>query len=152
MNVRWMIRSDLPRVLEIERLCFQYPWNEADFLKVLRVRSVIGMVVALQDELLGYMIYDLKKSSIKLLSIAVDPCVIGTGVGYEMIKKLKTKLHDRRIEVQVSVRESNTYALRWLARQGFKAVEFARRPYVETDEDAIIMKFRRYVISNGERA
>ena len=45
VHIRWMIRRDMPGVLEIEKLSFEYPWTEEDFIRCLRRRNCIGMVV-----------------------------------------------------------------------------------------------------------
>ena len=43
-SIRWMIRRDMPEVLEIEQLSFDYPWLAGDFSGYLRNRNVIGLV------------------------------------------------------------------------------------------------------------
>ena len=32
VQIRWLIRRDMPEVLEIERATFEYAWTEEDFL------------------------------------------------------------------------------------------------------------------------
>ena len=44
VHIRWMIRRDMPEVLQTEQLSFEYAWNEEDFLRCLRQRNCIGMV------------------------------------------------------------------------------------------------------------
>ena len=44
VHIRWMIRRDMPEVLQIERTSFEYPWSEEDFIRCLRQRNCIGMV------------------------------------------------------------------------------------------------------------
>ena len=44
VQIRWMIRRDMPEVLDIERLSFEFAWTEEDFLCCLRQRNCIGMV------------------------------------------------------------------------------------------------------------
>jgi ribosomal-protein-alanine N-acetyltransferase len=42
VQIRWMIRRDMPEVLEIERQSFEFSWTEEDFLCCLRQRNCIG--------------------------------------------------------------------------------------------------------------
>ena len=44
IQIRWMIRKDMPAVLQIERDSFEYHWQEEDFLSCVRQRNCIGMV------------------------------------------------------------------------------------------------------------
>ena len=73
LHIRWMIRRDLPTVLEIEESNFEFPWTEDDFLRCLRQRNCIGMVVELDDEIVGFMIYELHTNRLHILNFAVAP-------------------------------------------------------------------------------
>jgi len=42
VHIRWMIRRDMPEILEIERQSFEFPWCEEDFVRCLRQRNCIG--------------------------------------------------------------------------------------------------------------
>ena len=44
VHIRWMIRRDMPEVLQTEQESFDYSWTEEDFLRCLRQRNCIGMV------------------------------------------------------------------------------------------------------------
>ena len=43
-RIRWICRGDMSEVLEIENLCFDYPWTEDDFMRSLRQSDTIGVV------------------------------------------------------------------------------------------------------------
>lgn len=53
VNVRWMIRSDMPWLLQIEDESFEFPWSEEDFLACLRQRNCVGMVAQSGNKILG---------------------------------------------------------------------------------------------------
>ena len=59
VHIRWMIRRDMPDVLEIERQDFEFPWIDEDFIRCLRQRNCIGMVAEHEDHVVGFMIYEL---------------------------------------------------------------------------------------------
>ena len=63
VHIRWMIRRDMPSVLGIEQSCFEFAWNEDDFIRCLRQRNCIGMVAEIDDEIVGFMIYETAQES-----------------------------------------------------------------------------------------
>ena len=72
-RLRWMVRRDFRDVLDIETWSFAFPWSEEDFSQSLRSRNCIGMVLAENDETVGFMIYELVKTRVRLLKLAVAP-------------------------------------------------------------------------------
>ena len=107
-HVRWLIRRDLPAVLRIEDASFREPWTEDEFVQSLRLRNVIGMVAEHQDLVISYMIYELHRDSIHLLSIAVHPDFRRQGVGTAMLAKLASKLeYQRRGKITTFASEIN---------------------------------------------
>jgi ribosomal-protein-alanine N-acetyltransferase len=143
IHVRWMIRSDMPDVLEIERLCFEFPAIEQDFIQQLRQRNCIGMVVEAKDVILGFMIYELHRDKLELLDFAVLPAAQGKGVGTAMINKLVNKLDpNRRRRVCLNIRDTNLDAHLWFARRGFTATKIIRSPFDDVDEDAYRFVYR----------
>lgn len=146
-DIRWMIRRDLPEVLAIEHLSFDFPWSEDDFIRVLRQRNCIGMVV---DEtkrkkhiVAGYMIYELHKARLHLLSLAVHPKFRRTGVGRMFVDKLKGKLnHNRRTRITLETCESNLGSLFFWKSMGFLATGLLKNFYDACDDDAIAMQYR----------
>lgn len=143
VSIRWMIRRDLERVLEIEKLNFEYPWNEQDFLESLRTKNKIGMVATYNDEVVGFMMYELCKTRIQILNIAVMPRYKGKSVGIQMIDKLKSKLSNfKRTKLRLDIRESNLDAQLFFKALGFKAINVLKSYYEETDEDAYVMQYK----------
>ena len=58
-----MIRRDMPEVIPIETASFEFPWSEDDFVRCLRQRNCIGMVAEMDDQVVGFMIYELHKTA-----------------------------------------------------------------------------------------
>lgn len=142
-HIRWMIRRDMPSVLAIEEASFEFPWSEEEFIRCLRQRNCIGMVAERSDEVVGFMIYELQKERLHLLSLAVSPSARRVGVGRKMVDKLRSKLHpDRRDRIMLEVRETNIDAQVFLRSMGFIATSVLRDFYEETHEDAYLMQFR----------
>src|SRR3974377_2236301 len=85
VHIRWMIRRDMPEVLQIEQDSFDYSWTEEDFLRCLRQLNSIGMVAEHAEKVVGFMIYELHKSKLHILNFAVCPSYRRTGIGGQMI-------------------------------------------------------------------
>ena len=142
-HIRWMIRRDMPEVLGIESDSFEFPWCENDFLRCLRQRNCIGMVAERNNEVVGFMIYELHKSRLHILNFAVSARYRRVGVGTQMIAKLLGKLStDRRNRILLEVRETNLAAQLFFRATGFRAVSVLRQFYEDTPEDAYLMQFR----------
>lgn len=143
VHIRWMIRRDMPEVLQIEQDSFDYSWTEEDFLRCLRQRNCIGMVAEAGERVIGFMIYELHKSKLHILNFAVCPSCRRTGIGGQMIAKLIGKLSShRRTKITLAVRESNLNAQLFFRAQDFKATKVLRNYYEDSGEDAYQMQFR----------
>lgn len=143
VHIRWMIRRDMPEVLEIERQSFEFPWSDEDFVRCLRQRNCIGMVAEHDDRVVGYMIYELQKNRIHVLNFAVAADRRRQGVGSQMVAKLVAKLSAQgRTRILLEVRETNLPAQLFFRANGFRAVSVLRNYYEDTPEDAYLMQYR----------
>jgi [ribosomal protein S18]-alanine N-acetyltransferase len=143
VHIRWMIRRDMPEVLAIESEGFEFPWCEDDFLRCLRQRNCIGMVAEHDDQIVGFMIYELHKQRLHVLNFAVAARFRRTGVASQMATKLIAKLStQRRSRILLEVRETNLAAQLFFRSAGFRAVSVLRSFYEDTPEDAYLMQYR----------
>jgi len=142
-HIRWMIRRDMPEVLAIEAASFEFPWLEDDFIRCLRQRNCIGMVAEHDDQVVGFMIYELNKNRIQVLNFAAAPEMRRRGVGTQMVRKLIGKLSaQRRTRILLEVRETNLAAQLFFRDSGFRAISVLRDYYEDTPEDAYLMQYR----------
>jgi len=143
VHIRWMIRRDMPEVLQAEQESFEYAWTEEDFLKCLRQRNCIGMVAEHGEKVVGFMIYELHKAKLHILNFAVHPSWRRHGVGGQMVAKLISKLSShRRTSITLEVRETNLAAQVFFGKQGFRAQRVLRSFYEDSGEDAFLMEYR----------
>lgn len=143
VHIRWMIRRDMPEVLEIEKSSFEFPWSEEDFIRCLRQRNCIGMVAEYDESVVGFMIYELHKNQLHVLNFAVRPDFRRRAVGTQMVDKLIGKLsQQRRNRVVLEIRETNLAAQLFFRRSDFRAVSVLRDYYDDTVEDAYVMQYR----------
>jgi ribosomal-protein-alanine N-acetyltransferase len=133
----------MPEVLNIEEVSFEFPWSEDDFIRCLRQRNCIGMVAEHDENVVGFMIYELHKTRLHVLNFCVSPEYRRRGVGSQMINKLVGKLsHQRRTRIMLEVRETNLSAQLFFRRLAFRAISVLRDFYEDTAEDAYLMQFR----------
>lgn len=142
VHIRWMIRRDMPEVLQTEQLSFEYPWTEEDFLRCLRQRNCIGMVAEQGEKVVGFMIYELHKCKLHILNFAVHPAWHRKSVGAQMVAKLISKLSShRRTRITLEVRETNLAAQLFFRKQEFRAIRVLRAFYEDSGEDAFLMQY-----------
>src|SRR5438045_2199892 len=143
VHIRWMIRRDMPEVLQAERESFEFSWSEEDFLRCLRQRNCIGMVAEHGEKVVGFMIYELHKNRLHILNFAVHPGWRRLSVGAQMVAKLISKLSShRRTRITLEVRETNLAAQLFFRKQEFRAVRVLRAFYEDSGEDAFLMEYR----------
>ena len=142
VHIRWMIRRDTPEVMAIEQAGFGRPKTEEEILAMLRRRNCIGMVAEQGERVVGFMIYELHKTSVRILDFAVHPDRRRMGAGAQMAAKLAGKLSShRRTRLAIHVRETNLAAQLFFASQGFRAVDVLREHFDDTEEDAYAMVY-----------
>src|SRR5215831_4898897 len=143
VHIRWMIRRDMPEVLQAEQSSFEFAWTEEDFLRCLRQRNCIGMVAECGEKVVGFMIYELHKTKLHILNFAVHPAYRRHGVGAQMVAKLVSKLSShRRTRITLEVRETNLAAQLFFHKQEFRASRVLRGFYSDSGEDAFLMEYR----------
>jgi ribosomal-protein-alanine N-acetyltransferase len=142
VHIRWMIRRDMPEVMEIDRRSFEFSWQEEDFVRLLRQRNCIGMVAERDERVIGFMLYELHKNRLHILNFAVHPDFRRRQVGKQMVEKLIGKLGlGRRNRIMLEVREGNLPAQQFFREQRFRAISLLRDFYEDTTEDAYLMQF-----------
>jgi ribosomal-protein-alanine N-acetyltransferase len=145
LHLRWLIRTDMPEVIGIEAANFPYPWSEEDFIKCLRQRDCIGFVAEHNERIAGFMLYQLHKKRIHILSLAVHASLHRKGVGRALVERLKGKLSKgsvARTRIHAEVRERNLEAQLFLRELGFKVVSVLQAFYDDTPEDAYLFEFK----------
>ena len=110
-QIRWLIRRDMDEVLAIERSSFEFPWTEEEFLCCLRQRNCIGTVAELDHEIVGFMIYELHQSMLRILNFAVSPNLRRQGVAPKWCNAWLTNCHNSDVEKSCSKCAKPTWML-----------------------------------------
>ena len=134
-HIRWMIRRDMPEVLLIECSSFDLPWEETDFIKTLRQCNCIGIVIERGTDVVGYVLYELNKTSLTILNFAVHPNHRLQGAGTALINKLKSKLTEqRRNQLKLIISEKNLGGQLFFKTQSLYADKVIRNHWREGKE------------------
>ncbi len=142
IQLRWMIRRDMPEVLAIEQEAFEFPWSDEDFTRCLRQRNCIGMVAEVGDSVVAFMIYELHRTRLHVLNFAVRRSHRRLGIGTQMMGKLFAKLSvERRDRILLEVRERNLPAQVFFRSLGYRAITVLKDFYEDSTEDAYLMQF-----------
>lgn len=129
--VRWITKSDMPSVLEIESHR-KYPWSLKVFEKFLGYKDCMGIVAEKDGEIFAFAVYMRLNSRFEILNLAVSPGKRRQRTATKIIEKFKSKLDSKLNEIWVMVRESNTAAQLFFKSAGFTAVSI--RPAEFWDE------------------
>ena len=151
VKLRWLIRRDMAEVLDIEAASFAHPWNEKEFIRMLRERNTIGRVAecttgypgADDNPVAGYVIYELRQRGIYLHNFAVHPDNRRRGVGREMMGEMIRKLSNQhRPRLQMHVADTNLDGHLFLKAMGLRAVGVVAGHYEKYGQDGYLFQFR----------
>lgn len=118
MHVRWLIRRDMPTILELEARTKPEPLTESEIVKHLRLRNVIGLVAGDDDIIEGYVLYTLHKKHLDIFRM----CVYHEGAAFSLVNHLSQKLYlPRRTHMDVHISLSDLPILNAMKAFGFVA-------------------------------
>ena len=138
----------LPRVLELEKLCFSLPWSREAFLPELHDPGCRWLAVLKNGTVIGYAGMRAVLDEGYISNIAVDPEYRRQGVGQALMEALLAEGRRRELSfLTLEVRVSNSPARRLYARLGFREVGLRPGYYERPKEDAVLMT---YFYSQGE--
>ena len=142
VDIGYMLQRHLPEVLVIEDGCFEFPWQEDDFVCCRRQRNCLGLVAEHDGKIVGFMIYELHRTSLHILNFAVDVQLHRRGVGAAMVDELIGKLKTRgRTTIFATVGERSTRAQLFFANCGFHAVSILESFFEDSTQSAYLMKY-----------
>ena len=146
MHIRYLIRRDIPRVLEIEQDSYEFPLNEKQIIDLIRNPTTIGLVHETDaGQVVAHTIYTLHSKYMDVLTLAVHPGYRMCGVGRDVFDHLASKLtRGRRERIKFLISEANLGGLNFLKKLGLRATKVVKRPWEETHLDGIQMEFRVY--------
>jgi len=146
LEIRDAAGSDLPRILEIERLAFPTPWSLKSFERELTLPfSKITVATPAPSDpqaAIGYLCRWLVADECHILNVAVHPDFRRHGVGIFLMDAAISEATSRQAScVTLEVRRSNVAARKLYRKLNFEERRL-RRHYYGPGEDAIVMELR----------
>lgn len=136
MKIRRMEHDDIPGVLEIEKVSFPHPWERREFDHLLSgpARGHSLRVISSADGgILAYAIWQREPDAMRLLNLAVRPEYRRRALAASLIERVAR----HGSPMLADVIETNVPAQLFLKRLGWRCTEIIRRPYDESDRDAL---------------
>ena len=135
-----MTRSDVSRVMEIERQCFATPWHESAYITELSNRSAYYVVARIGDLIVGYGGLWIIADEAHITTIAVESPYRGRKIGERILVDMLEEAMARGVRrITLEVRERNVAAQNLYRKYGFAAAAIRRGYYTDNNENAVVM-------------
>lgn len=133
--------TDIPAIMEIEKLSFADPWSEISFEDEITTNDLAYYIVSLVDgKVTGYAGMWVVLDEAQLTNVALHPDYRGHGTGKEILAymiELAKQLGAAKMTLEV--RKTNQIAQRIYRNLGFAVTGTRKNYYPDNGEDAILM-------------
>lgn len=132
------LNTDMEGVMDIEELCFEYPWTESDWKRVAKGRNTVNLVVEHKKYVIGLLSYELIKDGVEILNIAIHPRFWRKGIGKKLVEQVKDRVgkDPKYNRIILHVRERNLDAQLFFRALNFQVIEIVKEHFEITNEDA----------------
>ena len=136
-------KSDVPGIIEIEKVSFSDPWDKQLFLDAIDPKDKYLMVAEGGKEIEGYIVFEkvLDEGHITNLAVADKHRKKGVAAGLvsyvlDLAKSLGIK------EIFLEVRESNEAAKKLYSKFGFREIGRRKGYYSKAGESALVLSLK----------
>ena len=139
-----MEASQLPKILEIERRGYQFPWSEGIFRDCLKAGYSGWVLTGETGDIVAYALMSMAVDEAHVLNLCVDPSHQQQGLGRFLLRHLISLARAANATiVLLEVRRSNKVATRLYESQGFQRLGLRKGYYPAADgrEDALVLGF-----------
>ncbi len=137
---RWTEQKDIHKILEIERLSFQSPWDIQTFFSILSDEECYNITALYEGQVAGYCFAQVMKKMVHILNLAVHPDFRQKGISRALVNEIISFARlSNKSYVFLEVRKTNSIAQALYVSMGFTHVFSWQRYYSDTGEDASIM-------------
>jgi ribosomal-protein-alanine N-acetyltransferase len=139
-----MEASQLPRIVDIERRAYEFPWSENIFRDCLKAGYSGWVAVDGDGAIAGYAVTSMAVGEMHVLNLCVDPAYQRSGLGRRLLEHLLTLAFAANATiVLLEVRKSNKAAIALYEKYGFKRLGVRKGYYPAHNgrEDALVLAF-----------
>lgn len=119
-------RGDLDSMLEIEKQSYDDPWDENTITYFLKLSGAGCFVIEVGSEIAGFLLFEIQKSYLNLVSVAIDPKFRRQGFASLLVKELIQEDLPECKRVFCTVSDRNLQAHLFLNKFGFKAIKMVK--------------------------
>ena len=143
VDLRIMVRADLPQVLDIDAASFDNAWDKADYERILGRLGTLAYVAELQGEIVGVMVFERQKKFFYIGNLAVRPDMRRRKIGWQLVRSLIPRLKpEDRNRLVAEVPETNLIAQIFFRDVGFVCVRTLPHFFEDTGEDGYRFVYR----------
>ncbi len=140
IELRGMRLDDIPRVMEIERVCFATPWHESAYITEISNRSAYYVVACWDEKIVGYAGMWVIMDEAHITTIGVEPQSRRHKVGEQLLIALLDEAMLRGAKrATLEVRQSNEAAQNLYRKYDFAPAALRRGYYSDNHENALVM-------------
>jgi ribosomal-protein-alanine N-acetyltransferase len=140
--VREMAASDIPSLLEIERVSFPVPWSAGMFMVQLGMsKETENLTAESGGRVIGYISSWYGYEEVHILSIAVAEESRGGGAADMLLAEaLGRAVGNGCMKAILEVRVTNVRARRFYEKHGFRKIGIREGYYSDSGEDALVLE------------
>ena len=143
LEISKMCLDDIPKICELENLCFSSPWSELALKDELENPYALFLVGKIDGRLAGYIGSICVLDECSITNVAIFPEFRKMGLGNELVSYLCRLATDNKItSIYLEVRKSNIAARRLYEKCGFSICGERKNFYTAPTEDAFIMNIK----------
>ncbi|SHH36202.1 ribosomal protein S18-alanine N-acetyltransferase [Tepidibacter thalassicus] len=140
IDVRYLTKNDIDKIVELEKLCFVTPWTKGAFEQELKNKLARYIVIEKDNTIVAYGGIWLIVDEGHITNIAVHPDYRGIGLGNKIVNALIDECIKNDVtSMTLEVRKSNITAQNLYKKHGFEIAGIRPDYYKDTHEDALIM-------------
>ena len=140
IEIREMQPRDIAGIIEIEQSSFTAPWSELSFFNEIANPNSLAKVALSESNVIGYVCARYVLDEGHILNLAVHRDFRRQKIATELMDRVLAELKGKDCRLlYLEVRVSNTDAITFYERFGFKVASFRRKYYSSPNEDAALM-------------
>ena len=141
--IKKAIKSDIPKIVEIEKVSFSDPWDKQLFLDAIDSKDKYLMIAEGGKEVEGYVVFEKVLDEGHITNLAVAAMHRKKGVAAGLVSYVLDLASGLGIkEIFLEVRESNEAAKSLYSKFGFRKIGRRKGYYPKAGESALVLSLK----------
>ncbi|HCC08099.1 MAG TPA: ribosomal-protein-alanine N-acetyltransferase [Clostridiales bacterium] len=140
ISIKKMTNNDINDILILEEKCFSDPWTRSMFEGELEHENVYYFLAEHNERIIGFVGFWDIIGECHITNICITPSMQNGGIGTFLMEYLIKFCKNKSINAAtLEVRSSNTQAINFYLKLGFRNEGIRKNYYTRPSEDAVIM-------------